>query len=106
MPRKPVEPAVRYRAKVNRGGPDDCWEWNASRFKNGYGQFGIDKEHRSVLAHRYGYQLEVGPVPPGLNVLHTCDNPPCQNPRHWFLGTHKDNTEDKERKGRGNHPRG
>lgn len=64
----------------------------------GYGSFDHD------VAHRWGYKLLVGPVPPGIHVLHTCDNPPCQNPQHWFLGTDADNKADmmaKERQARG-----
>lgn len=45
-------------------------------------------------------------VPGGMCVLHECDNPPCHNPRHLFLGTHKTNAEDRECKGRGVHVTG
>jgi hypothetical protein len=48
----------------------------------------------------------VGEIPPGMHVLHHCDNPPCINPSHLFLGTQADNMRDKEQKGRGNHPQG
>jgi transposase-like protein len=89
----------RYFEKVDRRGPDDCWEWTAARFDKGYGAFRLgDKQ---LKAHRFGYEAQVGPIPEGQYVLHRCDNPPCQNPGHWFLGTHKDNAEDRETKGRG-----
>jgi hypothetical protein len=95
----PTNPATRYHAKVDRRGEDECWEWTAARFEKGYGVFRLGP--KQVKAHRFGYELLVGPIPVGLYVCHTCDNPPCQNPKHWFLGTHKDNAVDRERKGRG-----
>lgn len=106
MPAKPKDPVIRYRAKVDVRGPDECWLWTASCYRNGYGQFGISKEQRSVLAHRFGYSALKGPIPPGQNVLHTCDNPPCQNPAHWYLGSQKNNADDRETRNRGNHPHG
>lgn len=104
MPPRPIAPAVRYLAKVDEGGPDECWPWTASRHKNGYGQF-YDGE-RMTTAHRFGYLLRCGPLAPGQCVLHRCDNPPCQNPNHWFVGTQGDNAQDRESKQRGNHPQG
>ncbi len=76
-----------------------CWLWNGARFdKDGYGKYRYRmKEYR---AHKYAWIDTKGPVPSGLVVCHTCDNPPCCNPKHLFLGTSKDNTADMIAKGR------
>ena len=77
---------------------DGCWEWQAYRQK-GYGRFWMTPERYS-LAHRFAVLLDRGPFPDELCVLHRCDNPPCCNPEHLFLGTNYDNTLDKIAKGR------
>ena len=89
------EAAYWRRVVVNVG---KCWGWNGALMKKGntYGYFGTDK----VSAHRFSYTLHKGPVPDGLLVCHTCDNPPCSNPKHLWLGTHKENSRDMRKKGR------
>lgn len=90
--------ADRFWLKVDVREPDSCWEWTAYRDKTGYGTFGIDgKKER---APRVAWALASGEIPDGLCVLHTCDNPPCCNPKHLFLGTRADNVQDAIRKGR------
>lgn len=79
--------------------PGQCWNWRAGIFANGYGQFRWSK--RKVKAHRVAWQLVYGPIPTGKIICHTCDNKRCVNPMHLFIGTHKDNAVDRERKGRG-----
>ena len=77
----------------------DCWLWQGSKDKNGYGYF---KDKKTYKAHRYSYLLHKGDV--GLyHVLHKCDNPSCVNPDHLFLGTNKDNMIDKVNKQRQSH---
>jgi hypothetical protein len=78
--------------------PHVCWEWQGTRNKYGYGTLTYD--HRTAKAHRIAYTICVGPIPEGMQVLHYCDNPPCINPKHLFLGTVKDNVHDALRKGR------
>jgi predicted XRE-type DNA-binding protein len=89
----------RFWAKVDKRGPDDCWEWTGSRMKRyAHGQIRIDG--KAELVHRVSWILTHGEIPAGLCVCHRCDNPPCCNPRHLFLGTQKDNWDDCIAKGR------
>lgn len=79
------------------GGPDECWPWlKASR--KGYGRLHY-KGRRNQVATRIAWELTHG-HPGELCVLHSCDNPPCCNPRHLFLGTKTQNVEDRDSKGR------
>lgn len=102
---KPRPLTERFWEKVDRsGGPLACWPWLASRRKSGYGKFGIgsrtDGTKRVIEAPRMAWILTHGPIPEGLCVLHRCDNPPCVNVRHLFLGTIADNNSDRMVKGR------
>lgn len=93
------------RVKVVESDPDACWEWQGSLLRRGYGSVGrIDGQ--SWQAHRLAWVLANGSIPPGLCVCHHCDNPRCVRPSHLFLGTRKENNDDKERKGRASHPQG
>lgn len=78
---------------------DGCWIWTGSQTPKGYGYFWFTGgKWRS--AHRASWEIHNGPIPDGLHVLHRCDNPPCVNPAHLFLGTGLDNSRDCYRKGR------
>jgi len=93
----------KFLSHFEQTGEGPCWEWGSPRNKAGYGVLGLPTK-RNVLAHRYSFQHFRGPITDGLNVLHKCDNPPCVNPSHLFLGTHKDNSHDCVRKGRNSPP--
>lgn len=75
-----------------------CWLWQRSTDTHGYGQFYIGKKKH--VAHRFSWTVMRGAIPSGLCVLHRCDNPPCVNPQHLFLGTQADNIHDMLAKGR------
>ena len=79
-----------------------CWEWKRSRHKTGYGQ--LTYRRKLWKAHRAAYAVWVGDIPADMHVCHTCDNPPCINPDHLFLGTNAENHQDKWRKGRHVYP--
>lgn len=86
--------------------PDACWEWQGTRYAGGYGQCWDVARQRNGGAHRIAYETLVGPIPEGMDILHTCDNPPCCNPAHLRPGSHRENMLDKIHKGRANVPRG
>ena len=94
----PAAIAQRMDAKTDKSG--DCWVWHGSKAKFGYGILVLNGKNR--LAHRLSYALanNVSDLPRGKHVCHKCDNPPCINPAHLFLGSPWDNQEDKRRKGR------
>lgn len=76
--------------------PSGCWEWQSR--KGSYGAFSID--NRKFKSHRLAYFIYYITDPGDLCVLHRCDNPPCVNPLHLFLGTREDNIKDMIAKGR------
>lgn len=95
--RKPL--ILRMEAKTLKQ-PSDCWEWEGSLLK-GYGRIREGgRGGMTLLTHRASYMIFKGEITEGFNVLHTCDNPKCWNPKHLFLGTNKDNSKDMVLKGR------
>lgn len=86
----------RFNSKINKT-PSNCWEWTGSRLPKGYGQFRALGEQ---YAHRVSYILKYRVDIDGLVVCHRCDNPPCVNPEHLFIGTLDDNMRDMVLKGR------
>ena len=105
MPRR-AEPLLdrflrRIKAASTYGMPGRCWEWPGRRQQAGYGQLRAWGKSGSVVSvHRLAWEAANGPIPKGLWVLHTCDNPPCCNPAHLYVGTAKDNSRDCTARGR------
>ena len=88
-----------YEYGVIRNKENECWGWKRTTNNGGYGYFS-SRGQKKWAAHRYSYEKYIGQIPDGLFVLHRCDNPPCSNPLHLFLGTNSDNTKDAYDKGR------
>lgn len=87
---------TRFFQKVRK--TESCWIWEGGKFGTGRPAFNF--EGRVIAASRFSYFLHYRELPEKLCVCHKCDNPLCVNPEHLFLGTHKDNVDDKVRKGR------
>lgn len=97
----------RFWSKVDKsGGPDACWPWMGALHTDDfpYGRFRAntsnDSDGRTVYAHRFAVEMTRGAIPEGMFACHHCDNPPCCNPSHLFIGTPDDNVQDMVRKGR------
>lgn len=73
-------PESRFWAKVHIGEPDECWLWTGATKSHGYGYLG--RNGKTLHAHRYAFELEVGPIPEGFQVDHLCFNRACVNPSH------------------------
>jgi hypothetical protein len=92
---------------VRRNGKNGCWRWVGFIDRDGYGVLGAPaRKNKNLRAHRVAWLLHNGPVPPGLWVLHHCDNPPCCNPKHLWVGTPRENALDMIRKNRHGAPKG
>src|SRR4249919_3011267 len=88
----------RFWDKVKKAGPDDCWPWQGYCLSNGYGI--IYDGRKPLYAHRVCWGLRGKKIRKGCHVLHRCDNRPCVNPRHLWIGRNRDNISDKVSKGR------
>lgn len=97
---QPIPPYQQLLLMIRIGRPDECWPWLGSVDAYGYGQLSYGE--RRLKAHRVAHELWIGPIPEGLGVLHSCDNRPCCNSKHFFTGTNTDNVADMIAKGRHN----
>jgi hypothetical protein len=95
----------RFWSYVDRCGPDDCWPWLRSIGHNGYGQFSVTRDGKTIngRSNRIAFRLGHGHWPTNF-ALHTCHWPRCCNPAHLYDGTAKQNTADMVRLGRHNRP--
>jgi len=92
----------RFWSKVAVGDPGSCWEWQGSRDACGYGIIGASRHGPARRAHRISWELQDGkPLPASQLVLHACDNPPCVNPAHLYVGSAANNARDRSGRGRG-----
>lgn len=83
------DPEPRFWVKVEK--TESCWLWTGATNGLGYGKFKADPRTPAVYAHRYAYELVVGPIPEGLQLDHCCENPPCVNPAHLEPVTQAEN---------------
>lgn len=86
------------KSRVSVEANSQCWIWSLARDKDGYGVAHVGR--KNIRAHRVSYEAFIEQIPEGMGVLHKCDNPPCCNPQHLFLGTNQDNMDDMVIKGR------
>ena len=85
--------------RIEFGSPNDCWVWKGATDRCGYGQV-CSKKHGQDRVHRVSWAAVNGPIPKGRQILHRCDNPPCVNPAHLFLGDRAANMRDMAEKKR------
>lgn len=105
MPERIENAEEHFWSQVNKNAANGCWEWTG-KSRTGYGSFnliGLTGTRRHTFAHRYTYEKTFGTIPAGMFVCHKCDNPPCCNPDHLFLGTLQDNKRDEVEKKRHAH---
>jgi HNH endonuclease len=103
-----LSPLIRFTASFEEDKKSGCWVWQAGMTRPSgrdglrYGKLRV--RGKSMLAHRFSYEISAGAIPAGMCILHRCDNPPCVNPAHLFPGKDADNTRDmlsKDRESRG-----
>ncbi|MGL4610162.1 MAG: HNH endonuclease [Trueperaceae bacterium] len=91
MRRGPLTTEQRFWAKVDKKADTECWLWLGGTTVYGHGLFWNQK---LIRAHRFSYELHLGDIPKGLELMHMCDVPGCVNPHHLTPGTHEDNMKD------------
>jgi hypothetical protein len=88
----------RFNKKLGKPDKNGCIKWKGWKNDDGYGKFSIDKKYK--FAHRYAYELLVGKIPEGKNVLHKCDVRDCCNTEHLYIGTQHENNKDSHQRNR------
>lgn len=96
---KVTDTAQRFWSKVDVRGPDDCWLWLGGTDRDGYGYFDVAHNDRT-RSHRVAFKIANGAIDPKLQVQHSCDNPPCNNPGHLTQGTTQENSRQMVERGR------
>src|SRR5262245_66079990 len=104
---RPSSPADRFWKHLTAGDPGVCWEWQGSRHPTGYGVLWGGEQYPTLWAkaHRVSWEIHHGAIPEGIHVLHHCDNPPCVNPAHLYLGGPAENARDRGHRKRGRESR-
>lgn len=92
-----IPPYKRLLSNFIENNENGCWLWSGAKYRNGYGWLKVFG--RVYSAHRYSYELHNGPIPEGMEILHSCDNKNCINPSHLRIGTHAENMREASERG-------